>query len=684
MEPKKKKAKLRNKCPHCLDCEQSPSWGHMLCSYHRQCSGRDEWEPDKCTDCKKQKLTVPKLTENDQKIFFKDMFAMLEDTKSFNQQTIQVNWEYIESLKLFLDNYDFSQMIDKDSDSNITYQGENDNQMDIASHTKDKDTEYRTYTTEYDDPYNVEEDEYIDQNYVQDNYEGTHDNNDQNFNRVTNNQESDFHQNIDNSQVPYTFQNPPYQQPLNNMDIFGNPMSYNNFNQTPAPYAMPVPSAPIYPIQPLQFQPQFYGGIPPRPYDVDPITGESWLCFDPNLHTKKGDNKIELWTSEGQRTVNVQYKIGNPYMFKTLTTATVNNQTPFIDGREGHSVLLTSFNKYGSPNDFGNVRKSPFETRLETGSGLASTLDFFKSKDTEITTAIFDNNNKKVNECFPRAAFEPITVADFTSGWSLTSSSFVAFAKDKELSIYDAKNQLIINRDITIPPHLLRLERESRRKLVNTLTTFHCLDLLGEKIDSLDEHIKTTARLSSLQTKAIGRTMLPNFHSTVVNWQYAKMKVRKAVLKDHTHSNNLRLLRSSLWCDNLFPDSVVTEIRTHGGKNMATLLGFNNNSGGYNNSYSNFQRKPSQWNTTDNYSRTNYRQQQANKTFRDQGSSQKQQQYQQRQSNTSQQTKNSSGGTIKSYGDKNPVQSARGRGRGRGRGAYTKPTTDYKKDVQNK
>ena len=64
MEPKKKKAKLRNKCPHCLDCEQSPSWGHMLCSYHRQCSGRDEWEPDKCTDCKKQKLTVPKLAEN--------------------------------------------------------------------------------------------------------------------------------------------------------------------------------------------------------------------------------------------------------------------------------------------------------------------------------------------------------------------------------------------------------------------------------------------------------------------------------------------------------------------------------------------------------------------------------------------------------------------------------------------
>ena len=55
MEPKKKKAKTKEKCQDCVNIEQHPLWGHTLCSYHRECSGNDDWQPEFCTKCRRQK-----------------------------------------------------------------------------------------------------------------------------------------------------------------------------------------------------------------------------------------------------------------------------------------------------------------------------------------------------------------------------------------------------------------------------------------------------------------------------------------------------------------------------------------------------------------------------------------------------------------------------------------------------
>ena len=720
MGPAKKKAKTKSKCPDCIDWEQTPLWGHTLCSYHRDCSGKDGWEPDNCTDCKRQKATLAEISNNDQTKFFQEMYEMLDITKQHIQQVIKVDWEYDEILSIFLDKYEQPQ-ITTENTTPIVAPPNNDDKTtskDGKSENVDGENETRTFFNEYYDPYNEEENvnhdqyHYDNQFYDQDNNEysdqvfNTNPNTENSTNTTGHIQDNNIINEPHNSmylnsfnptQFPMNFQNPINQNTFTNFDNYGRPVVYNianndNFNSGHQPYPVPMAPMPIYPFPPAQFQPQIFGGQPRKTHEVDPTTGETWLYLDPSIHIKKVNNKIEMLTPDGPKVINVRYKIGNPNMFKTLTTTADKNLSPFIDGREGHSVLLTSFDRSVSSNDLGNTKRIPFETRLDTASGLGTTLDLIKRFDTQMAEAVFENKLKDLQKYFPETAFDPVTVADFTSGWNLSSSSFAAFAKDKELVVKSLNLQLNMNINFHVPKHLLAHEKEARSRLVNTLTSLHLLDLLGEKIDSIDEHTKRTTRISSSQTKAIGRTMLPNFRSTVITWKIAKMKVRKQVFKNHTNSNILRLLRSSLWDENLFPKSVTDDLVKHGGRNMAPLLGL----GGapfanINNLNYNFPRKNPQINTINQFNRYRNRNQTGNQTFRDQykGGIQKQQQNNhnapktvpqdfRRTSNTAQQTQIQTRGSYNSPGNRNQKQSIRGRG------PYTRPTSANKTNAQNK
>lgn len=180
---------------------------------------------------------------------------------------------------------------------------------------------------------------------------------------------------------------------------------------------------------------QYLGVQQQRTHEVDCTTGETWLYFDPQYHTRKDNNKIEISTPDGPKLINVQYKIGNPNQFKTVTKLVANNISPFIDGREGHSILMSSFNRSQSINNFYSAKRITFETRLDTGTGLSTALDILKNVDANITEHVFDNKVKELHNDFPNYAFDSMSIADFTSGWNLPSSSFVAFAKDQDLVV---------------------------------------------------------------------------------------------------------------------------------------------------------------------------------------------------------------------------------------------------------
>ena len=722
MEPSKSTAKTKSKCPDCVEWEHSPLWGHKLCSYHRDCSGKDNWEPNNCGSCKKQKTVLAKISEDDRTKFYQEMYEMLEITKQTKYQTVKVDWEYVDILKSFLDNFEIPQLSTENVDSQITTQN-HDNAISNDNNTENENRDNRTETctAEYEDPYNYDEND--DNNYHSNNHDYNNDNHDNSFQQInrniSNNANSDhineqfhneaielphgnMHNNYNSNQFPTNYQNQPNQYRLPEYDYYGRKIIYNvsnndAFHREPQNYsfqgtAPPVQNfqpvhnfPPVHNLPPVLFQSHNLGVQPHKSHEVDPTTGETWLYFDSNYHTRKDSNKLEMWTPDGPKVINVQYRIGNPNMFKTITTTANSNISPFIDGREGHSVLLTSLNRSVSSNDFGATKRIPFETRLETGSGLATTLDLIKKHEMEMSEQVFDNNVKSLHELFPTAAFNPVTLADFTSGWNLSSSSFVAFAKDKDLVVKSLNRQLNINVNFNVSQQILTAERDARRRLVDTLTSLHLLDLYGEKIDSIDEHIKRVTRLSSSQTKAIARTMLPNLKMNIINWKYAKMKVRKSVLKDHTNSNNLVLLKSSMWDENLFPKKVTDDLLEHAGRNMAPLLGLGGaNSSGNNNYRYTLPNRNYSINRKNQYNRPQGQYEAQNHTFREtnQGGAQKSPQNVSRKPNTTQQTKISTRGGTNPSSYQNQGQS--NRGRGRGKGPYTRPTSAYKTNAQNK
>ena len=747
MEPSKNRSKTKSKCSDCSTTELMPFWGHKRCAYHRDCSGKDDWEPNKCNCCKQQKLALAELSEEERPNFFQEMYNMLEFTKQYKDQTVNIDWEYDEALKAFLEEYDLPSQITKNVESNVinsdTQSQEHvDNVVTNNSvHNAPSERDSTSYIYEYQDIYNDDDDDYdnCNDNYNHDqnlddysdesiqeipintkpnvninvrphsgalsynseeksvsgeNYMPTTFNINQTQRQThSGNNYSEQYNNMHNASLgatnyPMNFQNQPlYQQGFiydnHGRKIMTNLVNNDNFHNIPQNFYRAGTTAPIHTFPTIDTPHQYLGVQQQRTHEVDCTTGETWLYFDPQYHTRKDDNKIQILKPDGtQQLINVQYRIGNPNHFKTVTKLVANNISPFIDGREGHSILMSSFNRSQSMNNFYSAKRIPFETRLETGTGLCTALDIIKNADANITEHVFDNKVKELHNDFPNHAFDSMSIADYTSGWDLSSSSFVAFAKDQDLVIKNINQQLNININFIVPKNLLTHEREARKRVVNTMTSLHLLDLFGEKIDSIDEHIKRATRISSLQTKAIARTILPNLKFTIITWMIAKMKIRKTVLKDHTQSNNLKLLRSSLWDENLFPSSVTNELLTQPGKNMAPLLGLDVATSSKNNKVQFKKPKKSfHFDTNNHYQSGNKQFQTQNlQTFREQGpgGAQKQQHNPQRRSNTTFQTKAATRGKFNSPGTQYQKPN------NRANGPYNRPPAATKANTQNK
>ena len=153
------------------------------------------------------------------------------------------------------------------------------------------------------------------------------------------------------------------------------------------------------------------------------------------------------------------------------------------------------------------------------------------------------------------------------------------------------------------------------------------------------------------------------------------MNLRKAILKDHKHSNNLRLLRSSLWDADLFPKTVCDNILERPGYNMAPLLGLGKSFA--NKFHNNIPKKYYKPNVNLHRNYSNNRFQRPKQTFREpnQGSTTRQQEFRNKPDTV--QEKVPTRGRYSSSGN-------RGRGQSnRGRGSYTR-TSSTNKTRENK
>ena len=316
---------------------------------------------------------------------------------------------------------------------------------------------------------------------------------------------------------------------------------------------------------------------PRRETEID-SNGVTWHYFDSRIHVRKDNNKIEVLDPKGSHTVDVRYRIGNPMQFQTIGKTKNSEKSPYIDAREGHAVLVSSFDRSISNNDLGNSKYIGIESSLTAGSGLSETLNIIKDNDSTFTRTLLQPNNKDITDSFPKSAFDAVSIVDFTAGWNFTnSSSFAAFAKDKDIDI-----SAFLER-IGAPPcpesrwkFLRKREREARRAMILSFTPLHLLDLMGEKIEKIEEHVKNKSNISSKQTNAIARTMLPVSRHLIGNWMTHKMNLRNAVLQDRSHPKCMKLLYSSLWEAGLCAEDAIKEAENSTSTNLPALLGLTN------------------------------------------------------------------------------------------------------------
>ena len=619
MSTRKQKQKTTTKCSKCLHFEEMPIWGHPLCPYHRNCSGQDKWEPTNCTYCKKQKLALAKLTAEDQEVSLQSMLNMLEQTENYKNDIIGVEWAYEETIQNWLPKYKVNLKSAEqelvETHSNRGNENTDDSNNDGANVQNTSAADITVHQS----------DEHPDNSHNEQVNDTEHENNHRNVSREQSYRYSDnqdrerhsrrYHSYCDEHICPHTSNNRPSRR-----EMFERERIYQDRSTQPIQYPernddsnrLKRHRSPSFPQDENSqyFQPSYedyydeynqnrgdlehdhipyyndyaYGNTSPNvnqhpvlPYEVDYSTGITWINFDSRIHTRKDSNKIEIQSPQGPHTVNVTYKIGNTMQFQTIATTKKEDRSPYIDPREGHAVILSAFDRSLSNNDMGSNRYIGIESSLVAGSGLAETFDLLKRHETTMTQTAVEKGFSELLETFPKTAFDAVSIIDFTSGWNFSNTStFAAFAKDKEIDVKAFLNRIdsdVTKMDTRVNKFLLKKEKETRKAMIQLSTPLHLLDLMGEKIDKLEESVKNKSNISSSQTNSIARTISPVLKHTVCTWMIAKMSVRNAVLKNRDNPKVMKLLKSSLWEAGLFAEEAIKEVESSITNNLPVMLG---------------------------------------------------------------------------------------------------------------
>ena len=310
---------------------------------------------------------------------------------------------------------------------------------------------------------------------------------------------------------------------------------------------------------------------------IDPYDHQPWIIYNRRIHEKLSDNRMTLPSSSGQRvTAEVIYNPSNPNLFRTKGISDTSRLTPFLGATEAHNMIMRAFDLRASDSVSPNKVLRIVDSKITPNSGLSQLLELIKSHEPSMTKTARDKSEKQIMHTFPDAAFDSISVVNLNIGWPFQGNDYMEWAKDRTLSIEDFKDQIRFDAFDTssCTPEILNKEKETRKLLVNQFTTIHLIELLGTKINKLDDSVKAKHRISSEECKAIAQTMLPTKKHLMAQWMKAKMEVRNSLLSKNSWLGAVSwILKSSLWDSSIFPKSAIEQMRHEATNDVAEKLG---------------------------------------------------------------------------------------------------------------
>ena len=287
--------------------------------------------------------------------------------------------------------------------------------------------------------------------------------------------------------------------------------------------------------------------------------GETYIFFDPHLHTLIGENKVKM----GNNIIDVKWHHEHHRAFAQIKKP-VSRKSPYVDPEIGHQNLMSllKLNPCASEAQIG--RRKGFVTSLEKESGLALTLTEVKDSEREILRELIEGNKDKLRKHFKDDAFKTVSMANLTSGWSITSSEYIEWAKLQPLDLTEMSDHLGLSLNF-VKKELLDEEKFSRCELVDFITGM----CLMEKLHKLVRKDTNTYNVSL----AISRHFMPTLKNLLINWMKAKVEIRKVILNGYSSSTAKQLLKSSLWDPDIFPLAEIEKIKLNGPeKNIGHLI----------------------------------------------------------------------------------------------------------------
>ena len=312
---------------------------------------------------------------------------------------------------------------------------------------------------------------------------------------------------------------------------------------------------------------EYFPYSPNRPSTSDNTGAESYFCeggdtyifFDPHIHTMIGDNKVKM----GSNVMDVKWHHEHHRAFVQIKKH-ISKRSPYVDPEVGHQNLMSLLKLNPCSSDSPIGKRKGFVTSLDEESGLALTLREVKDCEKDILRDLIEGNKDKLRKHFKDDAFKTVSMANLTSGWSMTNSEYIEWAKLQPLDLTDISDTLGFSLNF-VKKDLLDAEKFSRCELVDFLTGM-CL------MENLQKLVRKDINTYNVSL-AISRHFMPTLKNLLINWMKTKVEIRKVILNGFSSTTAKQLLRSSLWDPDIFPKAELERIKLNGpDKNIGYLL----------------------------------------------------------------------------------------------------------------
>ena len=509
------------------NCKKCPSYvskqdniGHQTCPNHRLCKGKNEWEPENCSDCLQFREKLCTLSPEMHK---KSMHILKKVLKKMKKTAKPDSWHFKQKISEFLANTAVGASSTSTRSESISVRSEIDQDNIECSTTSSMASGSMSIRSDINQDNTIHEDNFI-------------------HNEEDNVQSTLTEPSFGISQIVQAF-TPMFQQLAAQLgQVIGarsnSATSQRSFSPDPDRDSMEAPSQPMetqnLPINSGSERPPFFTEF-----------GFFWFYLT-HQHRIEGH---KVWLNN-----ELKEFIRHPSKFDAIRTIEDTAQdTPYMTSYQAHETLISLFGADKVTSDKLGPHNRSFRLPLEEESGLAHALRIIHTCTPSALYSIHIGDRNSIASTFTPTAFEAASVINFTSGWNLTSNSdYLKWAKNEVINLKQASEALLLKWMIFVPPKQLQAEKLARKMLVEHISG---LGMLNRNI----KETKDPRQASGLQATA--KQFLAILKDLTLKWVETKYAIRRTALQHSTCALADRLLLSDIWGSTLFAQTEIEALK---------------------------------------------------------------------------------------------------------------------------